>query len=105
MANFKHRRCRYAGKHKQMTATSYRARMKLKPVRLPVELDCSTVDWGDRHRGRKYNWGYPRWHDILFHNRPRRAAEKRQERRVLLGMEDLENNNWPLSKKPHQYYW
>jgi hypothetical protein len=67
-------------------------------------LDRTSIDWGDRSRGLKYNRGYPRWHDILFHTRPRRAGEKCLERKVLCGA-DPENLNWPLEKKPHRFYW
>jgi hypothetical protein len=48
--------------------------------------------------------GWPRWWDIVFHRRPhrRRAA-------VLLGKikagADPDAIAWPVSKKPHLYYW
>jgi len=48
--------------------------------------------------------GYPHWHDILFHTRPRRMAEKRCLNALRQGV-DPEDLAWPLSKKPHEYYW
>ena len=46
----------------------------------------------------------PSSHNILFHTRPRRREERRLEQLVLRG-EDTENLNWPLDRKPHEYYW
>lgn len=50
-------------------------------------------------------WGtWPRWHDLVFHTRPRRARTRALENRVLHGA-DPDALVWPLSKKPHKYYW
>ena len=111
MANYKRGKCRYQGKTAHYSETSRRAQLGLKPVALPkrwwaglVFLDRIQIDWGDRSRGLKHNRGYPRWHDIVFHTRPRRGAEKRLETKILRGA-DPESLNWPLEKKPHKYYW
>lgn len=59
----------------------------------------------ERHLGLEdWRWSsnYPRWWDQMFHTRPRR-----QEERLLcrLAERDVEDGIWPLSKKPHKYYW
>lgn len=46
----------------------------------------------------------PSHHHILYHTRPRRRQERQLEIAVMKG-EDPENIIWPLSKKPHHYYW
>lgn len=65
-------------------------------------------------KGRSYSWRnwpsywcstYPRWHDILFHTRPRRMAEAEIERAILAGKVDPDDTAWPLEHKPHKYYW
>ena len=48
------------------------------------------------------NW--PKWHDVLYHNRPRRRVDKACLIKALKGY-DLDALTWPLSKKPHKYYW
>jgi hypothetical protein len=47
---------------------------------------------------------WPKWHDILFHNRPRRRREAGLLRRVIQGY-DPDAIAWPVSRKPHAYYW
>lgn len=47
---------------------------------------------------------YPAWHDILFHRRPHRRATKEVEGKLLRGA-DPDDLVWPVSKKPHVYYW
>jgi hypothetical protein len=47
---------------------------------------------------------WPRWHDIIFHTRPRRRRTKACEIMVMKGY-DLDAILWPLEKKPHTYYW
>lgn len=59
---------------------------------------------GDRYDGREWLRNWPRAHDILFHTRPGRRACRRLERKVLAGA-DADGVAWPLSKKPHVYYW
>lgn len=47
---------------------------------------------------------YPAWHDILYHRRPHRRETKAVELKIMRGLDD-DAALWPLSKKPHQYYW
>ena len=47
---------------------------------------------------------WPAWWDILHHSRPQRRRDMRCEKAVLNGA-DPDNIVWPLSRKPHQYYW
>lgn len=106
MANFKRHRCRYRPKKRRrgLSQTTFRAQHGLKPIIIPPDCDLRTIDWGDKHGGRKYNWGYPHWHDIFFHTRPRRRQETRCCRMAMKSA-DLEGLVWPLEKKPHKYYW
>ncbi len=49
--------------------------------------------------------GAPRWWDIIFHTRRKRALTKHLERRLMQG-DDPEAIAWPVSKnKPTIYYW
>jgi hypothetical protein len=115
MAHYKRGKCRYSGKHKNRSdrgKPSMRARLGLEPVALPaswwtslLQHERDAIDFGDYSRGRKYNAGYPRWHDILYHSRPRRREERRYEYKAMHGSADLDDLAWPLSKKPHNYYW
>jgi hypothetical protein len=43
-------------------------------------------------------------HNIMFHIRPTRREQRKQERAVLRGA-DPDNIVWPLSNKPFSYYW
>lgn len=56
--------------------------------------------------GRYYWWmkHWPRWWDIVFHTRPHRRRAAAITRAVLKGA-DADNANWPVSKKPHNYFW
>lgn len=119
MAHYKHGKCRYQGKRKGCSETFTRKRMGLKPVKLPdfwwewdthdkfslksFAAQMTREQW--KANGYSFLNSWPRWHDILYHNRPRRTAEKRLARRVIKGDIDLEDVAWPLAKKPHQYYW
>jgi len=48
---------------------------------------------------------WPKWWDLTFHTRPKRAANRRLERAVVKG-KDPDNIAWPLGNhKPHKYYW
>jgi hypothetical protein len=107
--------------------TSRRARDGFRPARRPefqpeeglywrdrgawrTALDAwNRLCWENHPQGKNYLGsclrGWPRWHDILYHNRPHRSATKRLERAVLMGWVDAEDAAWPLAKKPHQYYW
>lgn len=108
MAHFKRKRCRYLGKGRRSSRTFVRKRWGFKPIKLPHDwwtLDIPTRElWPD---STGYWWGnsYPRHWDIMYHNRPRRAREKRMAHKVVAGRVDYDEAIWPLSKRPHQYYW
>lgn len=59
---------------------------------------------GSRYDEHAWIRNYPRHHDKVFHTRPRRRAEQRLERAVVKGA-DPDEINWPVSRKPHIYYW
>ena len=74
---------------------------------------CSTARRYNRHMdmmAEKHgsNWwlgAWPRSHDILFHNRPRRRETKQLQHAVLRGA-DPDAIAWPLgNSRPHVYYW
>jgi hypothetical protein len=126
MAHYKRRKCRSnCLKAIRGSQTSWRARFGFKPIRILWE---DIPHWSVRHgsaewdamwhpRGRHGNRGrkiggpysmmnsYPAWWDRTFHTRPRRAKERVITRRILQGTLDPEDTAWPLSKKPHSYYW
>ena len=54
-----------------------------------------------------YGWlnNWPAWWDIVFHRRPHRRRAAQTTRRVLLGKVEADAAIWPVSKKPHNYYW
>lgn len=56
--------------------------------------------------GRYYWWmgNWPAWWDIVFHTRPHRRRAAAVTHAVLKGA-DADGANWPVSKKPHNYYW
>lgn len=58
----------------------------------------------DVHPERRWMRCWPRWHDIVFHTRPRR---RRTREAVILVMQgrDPDAILWPVEKKPHVYYW
>ena len=65
----------------------------------------SAAKRGSRPRG---YWlaSWPAYHDILFHNRPRRRKESRLLLKVRLDLVDPDDVAWPLgNNKPHVYYW
>jgi hypothetical protein len=106
MANYKRGKCRYCGKTSKPSGTTKRKKFKLKPYRINVR-DYSYIGpdrpyWGIY--GGPRSWSVPRWHDILEHNRKRRAAENTVRAKLRRG-DDPENLAWPLSRKPHVYYW
>lgn len=83
MANFKRRRPRSA------------------PVK--VRRGRYYANRGIKPRFEMGNW--PRWWDYVFHTRPKRAATREMERRVMQG-DDPDAMAWPLgSRKPHLYFW
>ncbi len=106
MANFKRGKCRYQGSPHTSSVTA-RKRLKLKPFKVPAGWLAGgsvQIDWGCRFNGRKYNQGYPRWHDILYHTRRNRACNRLTVTKVLQGI-DPEGIAWPLDRKPHIYFW
>ena len=63
--------------------------------------------WRMKQFGDDWHWmcNYPRWWDIVFHRRPHRRRAMETTRAVLLGKVDADAAIWPVSKKPHNYYW
>lgn len=53
-------------------------------------------------------WGWlrswPRWHDVVYHTRPRRRRTRVAIVAVMQGR-DPDAILWPVEKKPHIYYW
>lgn len=65
--------------------------------------------WKFRKLEEKGCWFYwmnswPKWHDVIFHTRPRRRYDKACEGLVLKGA-DADSMTWPEDKKPHKYFW
>ena len=60
---------------------------------------------GRHTRSDKTRFTWPNYWDILWHRRPHRRATKRIEHAILSGKLDPDNAAWPVSKRPHQYYW
>jgi hypothetical protein len=48
---------------------------------------------------------WPESYDIIHHRRPRRRKEKNIAHAIVRGIIDPERAIWPVSKKPHEYYW
>lgn len=48
---------------------------------------------------------YPAWWDTVFHRRPERRAQARTAHAVLVGSLDADDVAWPVSHRPHRYYW
>jgi hypothetical protein len=90
MANFKHKRPRVKGGNRKRDKYRFN-REKYKN------------SWNDP----AYSWlkHYPRYHDIVYHNRPRRRHDKATLIKILHGA-DADNLTWELGNhKPHKYYW
>jgi hypothetical protein len=48
---------------------------------------------------------WPRRHDVVFHTRPKRRAERRAIDAIRRG-DDPDGVGWPLGNhKPHKYFW
>lgn len=122
MAHYKRGKCRYNGKCRHASLTFYRKRWGLKPIIVPrFERPPGSKRWEKvwkeawlSHRDMvRRAWpdefsmmsNYPRSWDIQFHTRPRRAKEKLVERKIVTGKIDPDEAIFPLSKKPHIYYW
>jgi hypothetical protein len=117
MAHYKRGRCRYAGKGRRTSETSYRKRHGLTPVRLaeikrPPGMKMSSPEYAVLENEWRAAWPpqfnrmstWPRWHDIVFHTRPRRA-EERQILNLVINGEDPDGIAWSVGRKPHVYYW
>lgn len=124
MANFKRRKCRRNAVHaKRGSTASWRKKHGFQPIRLVdayagvsywdraawlAAQEASRKQW-DHPKGRGYvsmMGGWPAWWDRQFHIRPKRAATKRLERKILRGEIDPDDTAWPLgSRKPHIYFW
>jgi hypothetical protein len=50
-------------------------------------------------------WKNPRWWDIVFHTRPRRAKDKAVTRAVAAGAIDVDAANWSVGRRPQEDYW
>lgn len=107
MAHYKRGKCRYKGYGRRDTQTFWRARRGLKPVKIPDQL--WRIDWNEWKKlwPDEFSWtsSSPRWHDILYHNRPRRHRERIKCSQIVNGSLDADEVIWPLEKKPHHYYW
>ncbi|WP_159805487.1 hypothetical protein [Litoreibacter roseus] len=86
MAHYKRKRSRLKGRNKGYSAKGLERRLKVKAEDL------------------RWLQNYPRWHDKLHHIRPSRRAERKRERELLKGI-DPDNLAWPVSRKPHHYFW
>lgn len=63
--------------------------------------------WKAKKLGQEWRWlnSWPRWWDVIYHRRPHRRKAMVITKAVLAGKIEAENASWPLSKKPHRYYW
>ena len=54
-----------------------------------------------------YLWmrSWPEWWDIVFHRRPHRREAQQLVHAVKMDRVDCESVAWPVSKKPHSYFW
>lgn len=71
-----------------------------RPRTAPVT--CYAPTFTHRRRGKCTT---PAWWNLTFHTRPKRRAETRVLRAIMLGA-DPDGVLWPVSShKPHVYYW
>ncbi len=114
MAHYKRRKARIRARTCLGSETSKRARYGMKPVRIRnvwMTIDPFSQEWKELWASRTrryYQWlgTSPRWHDILFHTRPKRREIRRLERAVMMDWVDNEDLAWPLgSRRPMKYYW
>jgi hypothetical protein len=47
----------------------------------------------------------PEFWDIIYHRRPRRRLERRFERQAKFDHANADAIPWPVSGKPHRYFW
>lgn len=108
MAHYKRRRCRFIGKSRRSSQTFTRKRWGMRPIKLPHDWwksDIPTEVLWPTNTGYWWSSSYPRSWDIQYHNRPRRAKERKMAKLVTMGRVDYDEAIWPLSRKPHIYYW
>lgn len=60
---------------------------------------------GPTHHGVTRMWQNPRWHDIVFHSRPRRRRDREVTNAVQRGYLDADAATWAVEKRPQIYYW
>lgn len=48
---------------------------------------------------------WPKWWDVVYHTRPHRREAAAVTNKVVRGVLDADAAVWPVSKKPHLYYW
>lgn len=105
MANYKRKCCRHLSRVRRDSQTHWRQRCGLKPVKLTdwhwnnVPLRILWPPFTRRREDTPSSW------NITHHTRPRRTKEKRISKAILNGIIDVDEVIWPLSKKPHIYYW
>jgi hypothetical protein len=59
----------------------------------------------DRFGSRSWLHSWPAWHDIIHHRRPNRRKARVLERALELDRLDPDEAVWPLSRRPHTYFW
>jgi hypothetical protein len=120
MANYKRGKCRYNGKCRRSSQSFIRKRLGLKVKTLTFEEAIGDAkypsaeyferrlayyqhrDWPEWY---KWHGSMPRHWNLQHHTRPRRVRERVMQDKVRTGWVDAEEAIWPLSKKPHIYYW
>ena len=85
---------------------SVMAHYKRRKSRVESSPHTSARSW-KAHEAIGYRWTkhYPRWHDIVFHTRPRRRFDRKVEGDIVADRVDAEAALWAAEKKPHKYYW
>lgn len=71
--------------------------------RRPRTSSCGRTG-GSRGHGGYWLRNWPKWWDVVYHTRPNRRRNRACEILVMQGV-DPDQIAWPLSKKPHIYYW
>lgn len=115
MANYKRKRPRTSG-GQHTSVIFYRKRLGIKPV-VPLRWE-NLGSWGSLEYLRKVrairnSWpsqfrmmrNWPKWFDVIEHNRPRRREDAAVAKAVLCGKIDPDEALWPLSRRPRSYYW
>ena len=74
----------------------YEREVQLKMGLTPQEVEHMWLNWSN---------GCPKWWNKLFHIRPRRQKERVGCRKITFLGDYEDSPEFPLSKKPHSYYW